>query len=147
MSPSAAVPIDPSLATWDADDPHLIGGRCEDCTTVTFPRIDGCPQCGGDAIVEVPLSRRGTLWTWTTQGFPPKSPYVGTATAETFAPFLLGYVELPEGVMVEGWLLDTDVDDVAIGQAMELTTFELATTDHRGAVTTFAFRPVTGVSS
>lgn len=141
MSASAA-PIDPSVATWEADRPQLLGGRCEACGTVTFPRLDGCPKCGSDAIEETPLSRRGTLWTWTTQGFLPKQPYAGTETDETFTPYLLGYVQLPEGVMVESPLVELDVDQVAIGQAMELTDVEMPTRDERGRVRTFAFRPV-----
>lgn len=137
---SAPAPIDPSIASWDTDQPQLFGGRCSACDTVTFPRLDGCPKCGSDSIAEAPLSRRGTLWTWTTQGFLPKHPYAGPETEENFAPFLLGYVALPEGVMVEGPLVDTDVDDIGIGQAMELTVVEAPTRDG-GSVRTFAFRP------
>lgn len=139
---SASAPIDPTVATWEADRLQLVGGRCSGCATVTFPRLDGCPKCGSAAVEETPLSRRGTLWTWTTQGFLPKRPYVGTETDETFTPWLLGYVQLPEGVMVESPLVDTDVEHVEIGQAMELTSVEMATSDERGGVRTFAFRPV-----
>ena len=48
-----------------------------------------------------PLARRGTLWTLTTQDFLPKEPYAGPETEDDFAGFLLGYVELPDGVIVE----------------------------------------------
>ena len=42
-----------------------------------------------------PLKRRGTLWTFTTQDFRPAStPYDGNDTAQTFQPYVVGYVEL-----------------------------------------------------
>ena len=50
-------------------------------------RVDGD---GGVAA----LARRGTLWAWTTQSFPPPPPYAGP-TGKDFVPFGVGYVELP----------------------------------------------------
>lgn len=144
---TTATPIDPALATWDDDEPRLVGGRCGACGTVAFPRIDGCPRCGSDDVAAQPLGRRGTLWTWTTQGFLPKRPYVGVETDETFTPYLLGYVELAEGVMVEGWLLDVTPETARIGCAMELTTFAMPTIDARGEVLTFGFRPCEEVAA
>ena len=43
-----------------------------------FPRQRGCPKCMFDEQEDVALARRGTLWTWTVQAFPPKAPpYLG----------------------------------------------------------------------
>ena len=39
--------------------------------------------------------RRGRLWAWTTQDFPPPSPPYAGPTGEDFVPFGVGYVELP----------------------------------------------------
>ena len=39
------------------------------------------------------------LWTWTTQGFEPKPPYVADGE---FEPYGVGYVELPGLLRVEG---------------------------------------------
>ena len=36
------------------------------------------------------LPSRGTLWTWTTQGFEPKPPFVPDGE---FEPYAVGYVE------------------------------------------------------
>lgn len=141
MRTTDATPVDDSIATWHDPELRLLGGRCEECTTVTFPRLDGCPRCGGEAVEQVRLARRGTLWTWTSQGFPVKQPYLG-AGVEPFQPFLLGYVELPDGVRVETRLVGCTADQLRIGQAMELTTFVLPTATDRGDVLGFAFRPV-----
>jgi len=134
-------PIDETIATWSADDFRLVGGRCQQCATVTFPRLDGCPKCGSDDTRALELSQQGTLWTWTTQEFQPKRPYVGRHEQEPFTPYLLGYVELEEGVKVEARLVDCDTQSVHIGMPMELTRFDFQTADERGAVAMFAFRP------
>ena len=98
----------------------LRGSRCGACTTTTYPQADTCPRCGS-AAEPVELSGEGTLWTWTVQRFAPKSPpYVPPPGG--FAPFVLGYVELPEGLRVAA-VLNLDVDDLdwlAIGSVVRI---------------------------
>lgn len=86
------------------------------------------------------MSRLGTLWSWTIQRFEPKVPYVG---ASPFEPYGVGYVELPDGVIVEGRLTGSDPDELRIGQQMELRFVPFDTSDGRGSVVTFAFAPIT----
>ena len=88
-------------------DPQLIGSRCTDCGIVTFPAQDSCPRCAVSAMAEHLLARRGRLWAWTTQGFPPPTPpYLGAA-GKDFVPFGVGYVELGD-VKVEARLTESD---------------------------------------
>jgi uncharacterized OB-fold protein len=78
----------------------LKGSRCKDCETVAFPVAQACRRCTGKQMVEVDLSRTGTVWAHTVQRFRPKSPpYVEPETG--FEPFAVGYVELPDGIKVE----------------------------------------------
>ena len=44
------------------------------CGVVTFPKQGSCPRCNGQEIEPELLARRGTLWTWTIQGFLPEEP-------------------------------------------------------------------------
>jgi uncharacterized protein len=91
------------------------------------------------------LSPRGTLWTWTTQEFPLKSPpYARAETAETFTPFAVGYIELPGEVRVEARLADVEADDLDIGMEMELVVVPYLIRDDGTEVLTYAFRPVGG---
>ena len=107
-----AIPDDP------ADPPHLLGSRCPACDEVFFPRRLVCAQCLHEGTDDVELSTRGRLWTWTVQRHAPKSPpYV--APASGFAPFAVGYVELPEGVRVAA-VLDVPPDDVSIGMPLRI---------------------------
>jgi len=44
---------------------------------VTFPTQESCPRCGAVSMVEHLLARRGRLWAWTTQSFPPLLQSIG----------------------------------------------------------------------
>ena len=139
------VPVTQGVFTWPSDDPALIGTRCTNCGTHTFPAQSGCPKCTGSDMERVELSRRGTLWTWTVQGFPPKAPpYAGDDDPKTFEPFGVGYVELPGQVKVEARLTEADPAKLKIGMEMELTLVPLTTDADGNEVVTFAFRPVAG---
>ncbi len=135
-------PIGPDVFTWPSEDPRLIGSRCGSCGTVVFPAQHGCPRCGTTGMQRTELSTRGTLWTWTTQDFLPKSPYAGPETEADFAGYLLGYVELPEGVRVITRLLELDRDDVEIGMELELTTFTFNVDPDGTEVVAYGFRPI-----
>lgn len=125
---SALTPIAPGLWTDEAE-PRLIGARRGD-GEIVFPVPDG----DAAALVEpVALSRRGTLWSWTTQGFEPKEPYSGP---QPFQPFLIGYVELPGEVIVETRIVDANPADLIIGMPME---FAIIPFDDARSI--YAFRP------
>jgi uncharacterized protein len=109
---------------------RLVAGRCRACGALSFPLRGRCPSCGGDVEREL-LPGRGTLWTWTTQGFEPKPPYVADGE---FEPYGVGYLELPGLLRVEGRL--TTADGLRIGMELEVVAVE------RAGRTTYAFAPV-----
>ena len=134
-----ASPLADGLFTWPSDDPQLIGSRCTACGATTFPRQSSCPRCAGADMAERLLPRRGTLWTFTVQGFRPKAPYVGP---EPFEPFGVGYIELPGEVLVEARLTESDPDRLSIGGEMELVVVPFGSASTGEDLVTFAFRPV-----
>jgi uncharacterized OB-fold protein len=138
----ARVPVAERLFTWPSDDPQLIGSRCGACGIVTFPSQDSCPRCAAVDMHEQLLARRGRLWAWTTQHFPPPSPPYTGPTGEAFVPFGIGYVELPGQVKVEARLTEADPERLAAGMDMELVVVPFTTDDKGNEVVTFAFRPV-----
>ena len=84
----------------DADDPRLLGTQCEACHTYFFPKETvACrnPSCHGTELKEVPLSRRGRLWSFTNNCYPPPAPFVA---ADPFEPYAVAAVELEEEKMV-----------------------------------------------
>lgn len=139
----ARVPIAEGLFTWPSPQPQLIGSRCAACGELAFPRQASCPACAGDRTEEVLLGRRGVLWAWTIQRFPPPAPpFIGEPTA--FVPFGVGYVELPEGIRVEARLTENDPQALAIGMPMELAIEPFDVDAGGNERMTFAFRPVRG---
>lgn len=137
------VPIQEGLFTWPSDRPRLIASRCTGCGEVNFPSQDSCPACTRRGCEEILLSSRGRLWTWTVMHFPPPvPPFAGDADRETFAPFGVGYVELEEGIRVEGRLTENDASKLEIGMPMELVVEPFVRDDDGNDLMTFAFRPV-----
>lgn len=120
--------------------PCLLGSHCASCGTIAFPMQATCQKCTSTDVGARPLARRGTLWSWTVQFFPPKSPPYAAARADQFEPYGVGYVELPGEVRVEARLTEADPDLLRIGMPMELALIP-APGDEPGLVT-YAFRPV-----
>jgi uncharacterized OB-fold protein len=136
-----ARPIAEGLFTWPAAEPQLIGARCDDCGAHTFPAQSDCPRCASTSMLEVMLPRTGSLWTWTIQGFRPKSPpYKGDDTVDTFQPFGVGYVDLGE-LLVETRLTENEPDRLEIGAELELVLIPLYREEDGTEVLTYAFRP------
>ena len=138
---SNQVPIAEGLFTWPAENPALLGSRCNNCGTATSPAAKSCMACSSQDVVIEELPGRGTLWTWTVQQFMPKTPYKSNETPETFKPYGVGYLELPGGVRVEGRLTENDPAKLRIGMEMDVV-FEPYRTDENGdEVISFFFRP------
>jgi len=136
----------PAVEGWftlDAAAPSLIGTRCQACGTYFFPKETfACrnPACAGSELVEVPLSRRGRLWSYTNNCYAPPHPYVA---GDPFVPYAVAAVELEaERMVVLGQVAaGIDVAALEVGMPMELeigTLFE----DAQGAKLIWKWRPV-----
>ncbi len=135
----AQVPLAAGLFSWPSDDPRLLGSECSACAMVTFPSQDSCPRCALTEMVSKPLARRGRLWAWTTQNFPPPSPPYAGASGKDFKPFAVGYVELSGEVKVEARLMETDPAKLQNGMEMELVIVPLGKNTDGDDIVTFAF--------
>jgi uncharacterized OB-fold protein len=141
------IPVAEGLFTWPEGQPRLIGSRHRETGAVSFP----AEQSDGD-LDEVLLSCTGTLFTWTTQQFvPPSPPYAGDTDPDSFTSYAVGYVEFPEGVLVEGRLTESDPERLALGQQMEVVLIPFRTEPGTAGepdreIVTFAFTPVGGVA-
>ena len=134
--------IDDRLFASDAGQTCLVGSRCERCGEVTFPVANACPRCGDEDVTIKVLPRRGTLWSWTVQTFPPKSPpFIGAGPTEDFVPFGVGYVELPGTVIVESRLTESDPSRLRIGMELELLLVPCGRNAAGDDVITYAFAP------
>ncbi len=105
------------------EEPHLVGQRCDDCTTVVFPPRASCcpnPHCSGTAMKSVELSRHGRVWSYTDAQYPPPAPFV--APTDPFVPFAIAAVELPiEKIVVLGQVASGyGVESLRVGCPVEL---------------------------
>jgi uncharacterized OB-fold protein len=72
----------------------------------------------------VTVNGDGTIWSYTVQRFAPKAPpYVPSGTE--FEPFVVAYVQTPDGIRIEGIVEGIALDEVRIGAQVRL----ISTTD------------------
>lgn len=119
--------------------PRLIGGRRKSDGRIVFP----LPR-GGEASLydRIPLSPVGELWSYTVQRFRPKSPpYAGDDDERSFKPYALGYITLPDELIVESRIEIDDFADLRIGMPMQLAIVPFRRDADGTEVVTYAFRP------
>ncbi len=90
---------------------HLLGSRCRVCDAHFFPIREACAGCLSDEMETVRLSARGTLYTFTV---------VRQSTPAFEVPYVLGYIDLPEGVRVMGQIAGCEPGELRIGQSLVL---------------------------
>ncbi|MBM7170899.1 benzoylsuccinyl-CoA thiolase [Streptomyces sp. G44] len=138
----------PVVADWFAGEGEsfrLLGTRCSACAAVFFPREDGfCrnPGCAGGELAEVPLSRRGRVWSYTDGRYRPPAPYLSDPELP-WQPYTLIAVELAaERMVVLGQAVPgVSVADLEVGMEVEVVPGVLH--EHAGtAWTTWHWRPV-----
>lgn len=140
----------PVVAGWftegDGDrEFRLLGTRCGACSAVFFPREDSfCrnPGCAGGELTEVPLSKRGRVWSYTAGRYRPPAPYASDLDTE-WEPYTLVAVELEaERMVVLGQAVPgVTVDDLSVGAEVEVVPGILSE-DADTAWTTWHWRPV-----
>lgn len=131
MSGKTNAPAVEGLFTMNLDEPCLLGTRCRACGTYFFPAEKTfCrnPVCDQADLIEIPLSRTGKVWSYTSANYKPPAPFVAK---EPFEPFAIAAVELEEeGITILGQVADgIGVDALEIGMAMELVLRELYEND------------------
>jgi uncharacterized OB-fold protein len=131
--------------SMDEREPHLLGLHDAKSGTYFFPKdvaLSRAPGFADAKLDEVALSRRGRLWSWTTNHYAPPEPYV---SPDPFVPYTVAAVELAKERMVVLGQLAPGIDPAAleVGMEMELVLdvlFEDAEKQHM----VWKWRPVHG---
>ena len=127
-----AVPLRPGLFEAGAGgSPRLVGTRCSACGAHFFPRRRVCARCLSSATTTVPLSTRGTLYTYT---------MVHQSTPEFPTPYVLAYADLPEGVRLLAQLVAAP-GDARIGMPVEVRVEPVGVTADGCPVLGYRFHP------
>ena len=122
------------LPTAPGELPYLIGSKCSVCGLVVFPKRTICPVCEIEKpMVEVPLSRKGKLVTYTCARVPSEG---------MTAPYLMGTVDLPEGPRFISLIAgEQDINALKIGMEVELVIEKIAEEEGHDLIG-YKFRPV-----
>ena len=135
------VPIREGLLTTPLspmEQVRLIGSKCKGCSEISFGKRETCSSCGGKDLEEIPLGRKGKLWTYTIIRHKPPGDYKGP---DPFMPFGLGLVELPEGIRVLS-PIQCDLKKLTVGMELELEVYPLYTDENKKEVMAYRFRAV-----
>ena len=138
-SPSR-IPINEELIIgplFPAEQARLRGSKCRSCGEAFLGKRLSCENCGSEDMEEMPLSRRGKLYTYTVIANRPAGDYKGP---DPFVPFGIGLVELPEGCRIVAPL--TINENIEIGMELELVIDKLYDDADGNEVMAFKFKPV-----
>lgn len=148
----------PAIEGWftmppeDADFPEdgsglpgitLLGTRCVDSGTYFFPPekvMSRAPGFADSELVDVELSTRGTLWSYTDAQYQPPEPFV--AASDPYVPYCLAAVELAEErlVVLGQVVAGVTVDDLQVGMPMELVA-DVLNSDDEHTYVVWKWRP------
>jgi len=112
-------------AYWEsAKKGKLIVKTCKSCGKLHYYPRTICPHCLSSDTDWVEASGKGFIYTY-------------SVTRRTEIPYVIAYVTLEEGVTMLSNIVECDVDDVTVGQAVEVV-FR----DTEGGLALPVFRPV-----
>lgn len=120
--PGDALAVDPD------GRPVLIGCVCETCGNRMFPFAPVCPVCMSEDMARAAMPREGSLYSFTVL-------HVGPNTWKR--PFIVGYVDLNNGVRVFSHLRGTEFQ---IDQPVELAVAEIGKTAEGTPIVTSVFQ-------
>jgi uncharacterized OB-fold protein len=114
------VPAADGWFTMDEAAPHLVGARGTESGSYFFPKalaVSANPAAPFETREDVPLSRRGRVWSYTTNHYKPPAPYV---SPDPFVPYTVVAVELEAEQMVVLGPLATGADPAQLRVGMEV---------------------------
>ena len=127
-APASPVPFRADALEIERDQVHLIGSRCDSCGALAFPTRQVCATCGSTALSRVRLGGKGRLYTFA---------IVRQAPKEFPTPYVIGYVDLDEGVRVFTRVVTGSEKDLRLGMPMTLRAAPLPD----GGTVAYAFTP------
>ena len=143
MEAKKQIPCLEGWFTMPPREPQLLGNRCQSCGHYFFPKAKTCrnPLCKKiKPLEEVLLSRKGKLFAYTVNHYPPPPPY---HAPDPFVPFGVVSIALPEGIKVGGQVPRyVDFSTLKVGMEMETVREVLYEDDQGNEVLSWMFRPV-----
>jgi uncharacterized OB-fold protein len=127
------IPFKENILGSEEGKPRLTGTHCSDCGRYSFPFRPICVFCHSRKVQKTFLSSRGKLHSFTICRVPvPNIP----------PPFAMGYIDLPEEVMIFSQLTQWNEKELKIGLEMEMVQEKLHNDKEGNEVYTYKFRPI-----
>ena len=101
--------------------------RCSECRKISFPPRAVCAVCGSEASEPATLSDQGKIVTWTVVRVAPSAFAMQ-------APYVVGIVELDEGVRVTAQIADALPDELDFGTPVRRVLRRLRAEDDGGII-------------
>ena len=119
------------LPSSPGGEPHLLASRCNRCSAYFFPKRVICPNCfDEDTLEEVFLSNVGTIYTYCVVKAAPKG---------FDSPYILGYVDLPEGVRIFSMIESEDPETLKVGDKVRLKVGRIRRDENNNDIYGFKF--------
>ena len=115
----------------------LVGSKCNECGDVFFPSRVVCPNCRRKGKLEpFQFSGKGKIYTYSVIRSPPDD-------FKKIAPYAVAVIELEEGAKLTSQLVDCDVDDIEIGDPVEMVFRRISEDGPDGVISYgFKFKPI-----
>jgi uncharacterized OB-fold protein len=110
----------------------LSGQHCDDCGKTLFPKTGVCPACRSEKVSDILLPTQGVLYSWSVVHVAPK-PWV--------TPYVIGYVDLPNGVRVFSHIAG-NAERLTVGMPVKLEAAAVPADDQSVAAPLFKFAPL-----
>ena len=130
-----SVPVEEGLFKMpdEKGDGYLVGQRCKNCGSVWWPKRFACAKCCHRDLEEIPLQKRGKLFSYAILRQAPRNTVMK-------APYAVGLIELPEGCRFWAAMDCADLEKIHIGQEVEVVFKKIKEDGQGNEVISFLFR-------
>jgi len=138
---SERIPLAKGLFAETANGPRLLGSQCATCNTPYFPKVSVCrhPDCADPKIGDAEFGPKGVIWSVARQDYPPPAP---VKFDEPYKPFVMGIVDMADGLRVLGRVAVDNPEDAKCGMDVELIIDALSHDDDGNELVSWKFKPV-----
>jgi uncharacterized OB-fold protein len=113
----------------------LIGSKCKICGRYFFPQRKRCGYCAEPTTEVLELSKEGMLSSYSLSTKKPKYSLIEP-------PYILGEVEIPEGILIYTVISTKSPGELKIGQRVKLDTVEIKKDEVGRSIIAYCFTPV-----
>ncbi len=117
-----------------ASEKRLMAAKCTECGTELLPPKPMCTKCLSTNLKWIEVDGEGKLLSYTII-------YIAPEQFQDMAPYIVGIVELRNGLRLPGMIRDVKLEDIKVGMSVKID-FEASVSSEWPAWSRYFFRPV-----